>query len=80
MSTQKKSTQGCFTHICQNVEASKMSIWINKTLVHPDNGGFIQCQKEMNYQTMKRYGGNLNAHYGVEEASQKAIYCLIMNI
>ena len=34
----------------------------------------IQCQKGMNYQAMKKHGGNLNVYYKVKESNLKRLY------
>ena len=34
--------------------------WINK-LAPPDSGIFVERQKEMNFEAMKRHGRNVNA-------------------
>ena len=51
---------------CQNLETTQNVLWwmIDKqTMVHPDNGMFFSVKKEINYQAMKRHGGNLKARY-----------------
>ena len=51
---------------CQNLETTQNVLWwvIDKqTMVHPDNEMFFSVKKEINYQAMKRHGGNLKARY-----------------
>ena len=62
-----------FVHNCHNLEETKMSFsrWVGKsTEVHPNNE-YYMALREMNYQEMKRQGGNLNAHYWVKVIKKK---------
>ena len=49
--------------------------WTNK-LIHPDNGIFIQCWKEVSRQAIKRYEGNLNAYYLVKVLNLKRLHTI----
>lgn len=57
-----------FVHNCHKLEETKMSFsrWVGKsTEVHPNNE-YYMALREMNYQEMRRQGGNLNEHYWVK--------------
>lgn len=64
-----------FIHICQNLEAIQNVLqWVYESNYSTSRQrNTIQHEKEMCYQSMKRYEGSLDADYEVKETNLKRL-------